>query len=375
MSQSENVEKSGVSIPVWDRGVRLFHWLLVLATSLAAASGFFGDADGINFHALAGTAIGLLLLFRLIWGFTGSTYARFGSFATTPRRFFGHARELLSGHAPHHTGHNPVGSAMIFALFTTLVVILGTGVAVLGGLVKEGPLAPFLSFATAAGIKEVHELFAFLLVGLVVLHLAGVFAESLRVRENLARTMVTGLKRLRDGAIEANPAGGRPWLAAVLFLLLAGSAGAAITHFSLMPGYGVPDKPMDAAYAKECGSCHSPHHPSIAPAATWTAIMKGLDSHFGENASLTPALTAQLATYLADNSAEKYDTWPANRFRVPSQENPLRITDTRGWKRTHRDLPDAVFKAKAVSGKLNCSKCHRDAESGRFAPGAIHVPE
>ena len=380
MSQLDIAEKSGgastpeAGIPVWDRGVRAFHWLLVLAVGGAAATGFFGDADGIDFHAILGAAIALLLVFRLVWGFTGSTYARFGSFAPTPARFIGHARELMAGHAPHHTGHNPVGSAMIFALFVTLVAILGTGTAVLGGMVKEGPLAPFLSFATAAEIKEAHEFLAFLLVGLVALHVAGVLAESLRVRENLARAMVTGLKAVRAGAVQAVPASARPLLAAVAFLALAGSAGGAIAHFSLMPGFGVPDKPLDAAYAKECGRCHSAHHPSVAPAATWTAIMKGLGSHFGENASLDPAQTARLTAYLTDNSAEKYDTWPANRFRAPSQENPLRITDTGGWKRTHRELPSEVFKAKAVGGKLNCSKCHRDAESGHFAPRAIKIP-
>jgi cytochrome b len=380
MNQANISEQNGADsapeakIPVWDRGVRAFHWLLVLTVGGAAATGFFGDADGIDFHAIMGAAIGLLLVFRLVWGFTGSTYSRFGSFAPSPARFMHHVRELLHGNAPHHTGHNPVGSAMIFALFVTLVAILGTGTAVLGGMVKEGPLAPFLSFATAAEIKEAHELLAFLLVGLVGLHIAGVLLESLRGREDLSRAMVTGLKSRREGAVEAASVSARPLAAAAVFLVLAGSAGAAITHFSLMPGSGVPDKPMDAAYAKECGSCHSAHHPSVAPAATWTAVMKGLDSHFGENASLDPALTARLTTYLTDNSAEKYDTWPANRFRVPSQEDPLRITATRGWKRTHHELPDEVFKAKAVGGKLNCSKCHRDAESGRFAPRAIHVP-
>ena len=82
-----------------------------------------------------------------------------------------------------------------------------------------------------------------------------------------------------------------------------------------------------------------------------------------------------MSAYLADNAAEKWDTWPANRLRAVSEQNPLRITDTRGWKRLHRGLAGDVFKSKAVGGKLNCSKCHRDAETGRFAPRAIAIPE
>jgi cytochrome b len=362
-------------IRVWDPALRLFHWLLAGTVAGAALTGFSGGATSLDLHIISGTAIALLLTFRVIWGFTGPDYARFRSFVPAPASFLHHARELLRGGASDYLGHNPVGSAMILALLAVLAAIIGTGVAVLGGVVKEGPLAPFLSFTAAGQVKEIHELLAFLLLGLVALHLAGVLGESWRTRENLIRAMVTGYKHAREGAVAAAAVRTRPLTAAFAFVGLTACAGAAIAYFSLMPAFGVPDKPMDTAYAKECGSCHSPHHPSVAPAATWTAIMSGLDSHFGENASLDPALTAQLSTYLADNAAEKWDTWPANRLRAVPEQNPLRITDTRGWKRLHSDLPDDVFKSKAVGGKLNCSKCHRDAEAGRFNPRAIAIPE
>ena len=365
----------GTEFPVWDRAVRTFHWLLVATVAGALLTGFFGGATAIDPHVILGTSVALLLTFRAIWGFTGSTLARFSSFAPTPASFLHHARELLRGGAPHYLGHNPIGSAMILALLATLAAITGTGVIVLGGIVKEGPLAPFLSFTAAVEVKEVHELLAFLLMSLVGLHLAGILAESWRTRENLVRAMVTGRKPACTGVAEAALTPPHPAVAAIAFTALTACAGAGIAYFSLLPPFGVPDKPLDAAYAKECGSCHSAHHPSVAPAATWTAIMPGLDSHFSENASLDATLTARLTAYLTDNAAEKWDTSPANRLRAASEQNPLRITDTRGWKRLHRGLPDDVFKSKAVGGKLNCSKCHRDAETGRFAPRAIAIPE
>jgi cytochrome b len=378
MTESHTNDESGAGAAygsatlVWDRGVRVFHWLLVLCVLGALLTGLGGDAETIDIHVILGTAIGALIVFRLIWGFAGTTYARFGSFVPGPRGVFHHAGELLRGGAPQHTGHNPVGSAMILALLATLTAIIATGVIVLGGAVKEGPLAPFLTFAAAAQTKTVHELLAFLLMGLIGLHIAGVLAESWRTRENLVRAMMTGRKLAREDARQAVRS--RPVSAVLVFAGIGALAAGTITHFSLLPAYGVPDKPMDTVYAKECGSCHSPHHPSIAPAVTWSAIMAGLDHHFGENASLDPAVTASLSAYLAANSAEKYDTWPANRLRTPSPADPLRITETRGWKRIHHELPDAVFKWKTVSGKLNCSKCHRDAETGRFAPRAIAIP-
>ena len=265
---------------MWDPALRIFHWLLASTVAGAALTGFFGGATSLDLHIVSGTAIALLLTFRVIWGFTGPVYARFKGFVPAPASLLHHARELLQGGAPHYLGHNPVGSAMILALLAVLAAIIGTGVAVLGGVVKEGPLAPFLSFTAAGQVKEVHELLAFLLLGLVGLHLAGVLGESWRTRENLIRAMVTGTKHARDWR---GGGSGSPHAAFHCGLRLRGAhrrCWRGNRLFLLLPAFGVPDKPMDTAYAKECGSCHSAHHPSVAPAATWTAIMGGLAQPF-----------------------------------------------------------------------------------------------
>ena len=103
--------------------------------------------------------------------------------------------------------------------------------------------------------------------------------------------------------------------------------------------------------------------------------MGGLDSHFGENAGLDAALTAQLSAYLADNAAEKWDTWPANRLRAASEQIPCASPIPAAGNACTAAWPMTCSKSKAVGGKLNCSKCHRDAETGRFAPRAIAIPE
>jgi cytochrome b len=367
-------DSNETKIAVWDRAVRIFHWLLVLSVLTAAATGFLGGKRTLDIHLIAGTLIGALIIFRLIWGFSGSTYARFGSFVCSPLESLRHARGLMRGRASHHIGHNPVGTAMILALLAVLTAIIVTGVIVLGGVVKEGPLAPFLTFTTAFSFREAHELLAFALLGLVALHVIGVLAESWRTRESLVRAMVTGTKLARPDAEAAAPADARPVFATAAFASIGGGAAILIAYLSMQPAFGVPTAPLDAVYAKECGSCHTPHHPSLASAATWGAVMRGLDNHFGENASLTPDVTAKLAAYMINNAAEKWDTWPANRLRIADAAEPLRITATKGWKRFHHHLPDALFKAKAVGGKLNCAKCHGDAETGRFAPRAIDIP-
>jgi hypothetical protein len=284
-------------------------------------------------------------------------------------------RALLKGTASHHVGHNPVGAVMILALLAVLAALTATGVIVLGGVGKEGPLAFVTSYAAGQTAKEVHELLAFGLLGLIALHVLGVVVESLRTRENLVRAMVTGRKDVPASAAEDPGPKARPWLALTIGAGGLSLAAATVWSLAARPALDVPTAPLDAAYVKECGACHTPHHPSVAPAATWAGVMRGLDAHFGENASLDAPVLARLTTYLTTNASERFDTKAANRLRRLSTTEPLRITATRGWVRLHRHLPDAAFKNSSVGGKLNCSKCHRDAETGRFARRAIAIPQ
>ncbi|WP_232302742.1 cytochrome b/b6 domain-containing protein [Elstera litoralis] len=66
-------------VPVWDLGVRLFHW----GTVAAVATAFLAE-DGERLHEWAGYAVAGLVTFRLIWGLIGTRHARFSDFAPSP---------------------------------------------------------------------------------------------------------------------------------------------------------------------------------------------------------------------------------------------------------------------------------------------------
>ena len=68
---------------VWDLSTRLFHWLLAAAVTGAVVTGLQGGAL-MDWHGRFGLSIVGLLAFRLVWGFVGSTYARFIQFFPTP---------------------------------------------------------------------------------------------------------------------------------------------------------------------------------------------------------------------------------------------------------------------------------------------------
>jgi len=68
------------TIKVWDPLVRIFHWSLVACFATAYLT---GEEDG-SLHVYAGYAVIGLVLFRILWGFVGSSHARFKDFVFSP---------------------------------------------------------------------------------------------------------------------------------------------------------------------------------------------------------------------------------------------------------------------------------------------------
>ncbi|MBS0643838.1 MAG: cytochrome b/b6 domain-containing protein [Proteobacteria bacterium] len=362
------------TILVWDRGVRIFHWGLVAGIVVCGWTGFIAPRNWLNLHLAAGAAVTALVCFRLIWGSTGSTYARFRSFSPSLAAVRAHLAAIAAGRPQHHIGHNPAGALMIYGLLGLLVLLILTGVIALGGALKQGPLAFAVPFAVGWPAREVHEWLAWGLLLLIAGHLCGVVLETLVTRENIVRAMLTGRKRASPAAC-GNPAKAHPVLAATAFVAGAAGIAAGTIWLSDRPAAGVPGEKLDAAYARECGACHFAFPPSLASAQTWAAVMASLDNHFGENANLDPTQMARMLAWLTANSAERFDTLPANLFRQADPAEPRRITATPAWQRIHRAIPDSVFGSKQVGARGACEACHRDAASGRFDPQSISLPK
>lgn len=368
------------TIPVWDAALRQFHWLLVAAMALAAVTGFLLNATWLAWHVAGGLTALALVLFRLIWGFTGSTHSRFASFIPRPADVVAHLKSLARRHHTAHAGHNPLGALMVLALLVVVLALAVTGLGVLGGMLKQGPFKSLLSFAAGRSFREVHEQAAWALLAMVAAHVAGVFYESRRARDNLARAMLTGRKTLDAAALAAphnqiTASAARPRAALALSAGLAVLVAIPAIMGLKAPPQGVPPATPDPAYVKACGDCHMAYPPSLLPAARWQEMMATLADHFGEDASLSAADAATISAYLAANSAEHWDTLAAHAFATNTSPEPLRLTTTRFWQRLHGDIPDAVFARTSVATKSNCAACHGDGASGLFAPQMINVPK
>ena len=361
---------------VWDVPTRIFHWLLVVATVAALVTGFILPQWWLGAHRTAGYTIIVLLVFRFVWAAFGSEYSRLSSFTYSVNETFDHLRGLFMLSPRHYVGHNPAGSAMIFALAAVLCGLVVSGLAIEGGEEKIGPLAGIASYAVGNGAKTVHFVLVWTLCLMVAGHLVGVLVESLLTRENLVASMITGYKVVP--ADKHLPPHRRPhWGKALAsFAVVVGGGALALVLLAQMPPRGIPPHAVNATYTETCGACHPPYHPSLLPAASWQALLSRLDDHFGmDNSKLPRAALVEIAGYLATHSAEAWDTEAGVRFRTASKEEPRRITATPGWRSLHAPVPASWFERKSVGSRSNCSACHLDAATGRFADTHISVPK
>lgn len=189
MHSSEVARRQG-RVYVWDPFVRIFHWSLVVAFTIA-----YLVEEPLTVHVWAGYAVGILVVARVIWGFVGSGHARFSDFAYSPAKWFAYLRDMTASRAKRYVGHSPGGAAMVFALLVCLAATVVTGLIVYGGEHQAGPLAGMFSKDTGEGVEEAHEIFANITLALVFFHLVGVAFASFAHRENLVRAMITGYKR------------------------------------------------------------------------------------------------------------------------------------------------------------------------------------
>ena len=146
-----------------------------------------------------------------------------------------------------------------------------------------------------------------------------------------------------------------------LLALLAAVVLLAATGVAASERGGLP--PVNSTWKSECGACHIPYPPRLLPTRSWRALMSSLDKHFGTDASLDPAVTAEVAAFLERYAAD-------DRGATAS----LRITATPWFQRKHRKISDAVWARPAIKSPANCSACHGDAERGNYDDDTVRIP-
>ena len=189
------------STPVraWDLPTRVFHWTLVsLIISAWASFRFaevFGDAT-MKWHRYNGYAILVLVVWRILWGFVGSSTSRWANFVRWPWVAAGYLLDMLRGRDRHYLGHNPLGTYMVLALLAALVVQGSLGLmTVEHNDVSWGPLYKLVSEANQKRISYFHvRLLDYLILPLVAAHVTANVLHGVVKKDPLIPAMITGSK-------------------------------------------------------------------------------------------------------------------------------------------------------------------------------------
>jgi len=226
---------------VWDRSVRWFHWINVLSVLALLGTGLviyngktlgiMGDAKVLmkELHVWAGYVFALNLAWRIVQGFRGSRFARWGSILPFGSGYLAelgtYLQSLRTGESRHYLGHNPLGRLMVLLLFLLLASQAVTGLVLAGTDLYYPPLGSWIAqWVAPAGVEPaslipgdksmvdaaawdemrgfrkpfiiLHVQVFFLLLGAVMLHVAGVVFAELKERTGLVSAMITGEKTM-----------------------------------------------------------------------------------------------------------------------------------------------------------------------------------
>lgn len=236
--------------PVWDAGTRWFHWINALCVIALMVVGFailksgslgLSNAAKITLktiHAWIGYVFALNLIWRFVWAFFGNRYARWRAilpggkgYIQAFRRYVG---AFLSGHPEQYAGHNPVGRLGVAMLLLLLTVQAVTGLVLAGtdlflppighwiaqwvaapGVAPESlvPYAPAMYDETAnQSMRAFRKAFAvthlysfYLLVAVVIVHVAAVVVTEIREGGSITSAMITGRKILGGRPVDEEP--------------------------------------------------------------------------------------------------------------------------------------------------------------------------
>lgn len=161
---------------VWDKLVRLSHWLVAAIVLL----NLFITEEGETPHRYLGYAAVTLIAIRIIWSLSWAKVpARFVDLIPTASGLKIHIQEIRQRQEnPNHTGHNDFG---LLAIWFMWLCIMGLGIS---GYLSD------TDWGIDHDIDDIHEWIANFLQAVVILHVLAVFLTSWWFKRSLVKAMI-----------------------------------------------------------------------------------------------------------------------------------------------------------------------------------------
>lgn len=250
MSHLNISEERLYSYHVWDRSVRIFHWvnaiciigLICLGLILLNNKSFGVSDDGKillkTLHAYFGYVLVINLAWRIVWGFVGNKYSRWRAVLPFTKGYIklskSYAKGFVQNNPPPYAGHNPIAKLMVGLLFALLITQAATGLILAGTDLYLPPLGHEIAewvtgsgedHSKLAGLKPgskegvdpeaykqmrefrkpfitVHVYGFYILVIAILLHIIGVIVTELKEKNGLVSAMFTGKKVFKNKPID-----------------------------------------------------------------------------------------------------------------------------------------------------------------------------
>lgn len=152
----------------------------------------------MQWHIYCGYMTGVLLILRLVWGFTGPAPVRFSALAVRPGLLIEYSKSVFARKPSAAAGHNPLGALSVVIMLVLLAIQVITGLfSEDDGLFYAGPLASMLTSSMVVKMTAMHDLCSRLVLIFVVTHVAAVLFYLFWKRENLIKAMITGWKLVK----------------------------------------------------------------------------------------------------------------------------------------------------------------------------------
>lgn len=181
-------------------------------------------------HGRLGLLVLGLLVFRLLWGVVGSTYARWSQILCAAVGVKSYLQGRWRG-----AGHNPLGSLSVLAMLGLVGFQVVSGLLATDDIAFKGPLQTLVASDTSNWLTDLHRQAKWLLVALIGLHLAAIGWYTLVRRKPLVGAMISG--RYTREHDEQQDAKGGSVVAALLVVVLAAGV---VWGVQSVPGWVTP---------------------------------------------------------------------------------------------------------------------------------------
>jgi len=211
MKKNDNIQ----SIYVWDRGLRIAHYLfgisfiglfitgLLISKPIVVHQGepwnHFSMATARNWHMLFAHLFAIGIIMRLLWFFLGtSPHTRWQGLKLYTLDFYKHAFYMIKKYAtlrhvvdpPFYAGHNAVAAMVYVAIYILAVFIMLTGYALKAGIDPNGLTATLVGWINPLlGNEQVtrnwHLAITWLTSALVIFHIIWAIAYHFHVDKSV----------------------------------------------------------------------------------------------------------------------------------------------------------------------------------------------